>query len=175
MMGSATAGERWHARLRQTAQSLGQVVSPDDAALALRGLRTMGVRLERSSASALAIAEWLAMRPEVARVLCPMLPGAPGHEVWRRDFTGGCGLMSFVLANPDSAARARFIDALALFGIGYSWGGYESLVIPVDPAPIRTATRWPADEVAVRLSIGLEDASDLIADLDRAFTATDRA
>ncbi|MFA9201656.1 MAG: cystathionine beta-lyase [Cypionkella sp.] len=175
MMGSATAGERWHARLRQTAQSLGQVVSPDDAALALRGLRTMGVRLERGSASALAIAEWLATRPEVARVLCPMLPGAAGHELWRRDFAGGCGLMSFVLAGADAAARARFIDALALFGIGYSWGGYESLAIPVDPAPIRTATRWPDNKLAVRLSIGLEDAGDLIADLEQAFEAMDRA
>ena len=179
MMGSASAGERWHARLRQTAQSLGQVVSPDDAALALRGLRTMGVRIARSTASALAIAQWLERRPEVARVLCPMLPGAPGHEQWRRDFTGGCGLFSFVLAGRDDAARARFIDALELFGIGYSWGGYESLVIPVDPAPARSASAWPPagwhgeDRFAVRLSIGLEDPDDLVADIERAFAAMD--
>jgi cystathionine beta-lyase len=177
MMGSASAGEPWHSRLRQTAQGLGQVVSPDDAALALRGLRTMGVRLERSTASALALAQWLEGRPEVARVLCPMLPGSPGHELWVRDFTGGCGLLSFVLAGNDEAARARFIDALELFGIGFSWGGFESLVTPFDPAPIRSATSWPpprwnaADRLGVRLSIGLEHADDLIADLDRAFAA----
>jgi len=181
MMGSASAGERWHARLRQTAQSLGQVVSPDDAALALRGLRTMAVRIERSTASALAVARWLDGRPEVARVLCPMLPGAPGHELWRRDFTGGCGLLSFVLASRDEAARARMIDALTLFGIGYSWGGYESLVIPVDPAGIRSISSWPpadcdpGDRWGVRLSVGLEDAGDLIADLEQTFAAMDAA
>ena len=176
MMGSASAGKRWYARLRQTAQALGHVVSPDDAALAARGLRTMAVRLERSTASALEIARWLESRPEVAHVMCPMLPGAPGHDLWQRDFTGGCGLFSFVLKGRDSAARARFIDALALFGIGYSWGGYESLVVPFDPAPIRSETNWPPahwaddDIFGVRLSIGLEDPADLIADLDQAFT-----
>ena len=180
MMGSATAGKRWHARLRQTAQSLGQVVSPDDAALAARGLRTMGVRLERTTATALAVATWLDARPEVAHVLCPMLPGTPGHALWRRDFTGGCGLFSFVLKGRDAAARTRFIDALTLFGIGYSWGGFESLVVPFDPASIRSETAWPParwaedDRFGVRLSIGLEDPADLIADLDRAFTAMEQ-
>ncbi len=180
MMGSASAAEPWHARLRQTAQSLGQVVSPDDAALALRGLRTMGVRLDRSTTSALEIARWLASRPEVSRVLCPMLAGSPGHDLWQRDFTGGCGLLSFVLAGRDERARARFIDALDLFGIGYSWGGFESLVSPFDPAAIRSATRWPPegwraeDRIGVRLSIGLEDAADLIADLDQAFAAMEQ-
>ena len=120
---------------RSRAQTLGQVVSPDDAALALRGLRTLGVRLERETASALAIAEWLAGRPEVAHVLCPMLPGAPGHELWQRDFTGGCGLFSFVLAGGDAAARARFIDALELFGIGYSLGRLREPGDPVRPGP----------------------------------------
>jgi cystathionine beta-lyase len=177
MMGAASAGEPWHSRLRQTAQGLGQVVSPDDAALALRGLRTMGVRLERSTATALEVARWLEGRAEVARTLCPMLAGSPGHDIWRRDFTGGCGLLSFVLKGRDDAARARFIDALELFGIGFSWGGFESLVTPFDPAPIRSATRWPptnwddGDRLGVRLSIGLEDARDLIADLERAFEA----
>ena len=173
MMGSAAAGERWYAKLRRRAQGLGQVVSPDDASLALRGLRTMGVRLERETASALAIAEWLAARPEVAQVLCPMLPGSPGHDLWARDFTGGCGLFSFVLKGSTAAARDALIDALNLFGIGYSWGGFESLATPVDPAPIRAKGAWPlpgmdgADRFGVRLSIGLEDASDLIADLER--------
>ncbi len=175
MMGSASAGARWYARLRQTAQALGQVVSPDDAALAARGLRTMGVRLERSTASALELAHWLSARPEVAQVLCPMLPGAPGHDLWQRDFSGGCGLFSFVLKGTSEAARARFIDALSLFGIGYSWGGFESLVVPFDPAPIRSETIWPPagwnndDRLGVRLSVGLEDPADLIDDLSRAF------
>ena len=172
MMGACAAGEGWYAKLRAVSQQLGQVVSPDDAALALRGLRTMGVRLERESASALRIAQWLAARSEVAEVLCPMLAGAPGHDLWRRDFTGGCGLFSFVLAaGIDDAARRRLIDALELFGIGYSWGGFESLALPVDPARIRTATYWPKDRFLVRLSIGLEDPRDLIADLERGFAA----
>ncbi|WP_425334340.1 cystathionine beta-lyase [Pelagerythrobacter marensis] len=181
MMGSASGGERWYRRLRQTAQALGQVVSPDDAALALRGLRTMGLRLERASATALALAEWLAGRPEVAHVLCPMLPGAPGHELWRRDFTGGCGLFSFVFASDEAQIAERFVDRLSLFGIGFSWGGYESLALPVDPAAIRTATAWPpahwnpAHRRGVRLSVGLEDAADLIADMEQAFTDTRQA
>ncbi|HEX2792931.1 MAG TPA: cystathionine beta-lyase [Croceicoccus sp.] len=174
MMGAATGNERLYARLRRTAQQLGQVVSPDDAALALRGLRTLDVRLERESESALAIAAWLSARPEVAAVLCPMLPGAPGHDLWARDFTGGCGLFSFILKTNDPAARARFVDALTLFGIGYSWGGFESLVLPIDPAKDRSVCPWPpagvdpAATLGVRLSIGLEDTGDLIADLDQA-------
>ncbi len=177
MMGSVAAGEELYARLRAKSQSLGQVVSPDDAALALRGLRTLAVRLERESASALALAQWLAGREEVAHVLCPMLPGAPGHGLWRRDFTGGCGLFSFVLKGRSLADRARFIDALELFGIGYSWGGFESLVIPFDPARARSATAWPPthwnprDKLGIRLSIGLEDVDDLRADLEQAFAA----
>jgi cysteine-S-conjugate beta-lyase len=177
MMGSLAAGEALYSKLRLKSQALGQVVSPDDASLALRGLRTLGVRLERETASALTIAEWLAGRPEVAHVLCPMLPGAPGHALWQRDFTGGCGLFSVVLKGGDAAGRARFIDALKLFGIGYSWGGYESLVIPFDPARARSATAWPPagwnpeDKLGVRLSIGLEDPGDLMRDLERGFAA----
>ncbi len=177
MMGSASAGERWYRRLRITAQQLGHVVSPDDAALALRGLRTMKLRLDQESASALAIAEWLAARDEVAHVLCPMLPGASGHELWQRDFAGGCGLLSFVIAGRDDAARCRLIDTLDLFGIGYSWGGYESLALPFDVEPVRSCMDWPKagwgleDRQAVRLSIGLEDPADLIADLECGFAA----
>jgi cystathionine beta-lyase len=179
MMGSASAGAELYKRLRLRAQNLGHVVSPDDAALALRGLRTLSLRLEREAASALAIAEWLVTQPQVARVLCPMLPGAPGHELWRRDFTGGCGLFSFVLRGGDKARRDRLIDALSLFGIGYSWGGFESLAVPVDPAPLRSVMTWPpagcdpADRFGVRLSIGLEDPQDLIADIARALAAMD--
>ncbi|MBA3054349.1 MAG: cystathionine beta-lyase [Sphingomonadales bacterium] len=177
MMGSATAGPAWYPKLRRGAQLLGQVVSPDDASLALRGLRSMAVRLARETESALRIAEWFAGRPEVARVLCPMLPGSPGHDLWRRDFTGGCGLFSVVLNGRDAAARNALIDALALFGIGYSWGGFESLVTPLDPAGSRSATSWPlpqmdaADRFGIRLSIGLEDPADLIADLARGLAA----
>ena len=172
MMGSCTASAEWYPKLRETAQLLGQVVSPDDAALALRGLRTMGLRLERGTSSALIIADWLKSREEVADVLCPILSGAPGYDLWRRDFTGGCGLFSFTFVdNIDDAARCRFIDALELFGIGYSWGGFESLALPADPAHIRTATRWPRERFLVRLSIGLEDPHDLIRDLERGFAA----
>ncbi len=177
MMGAASAGERWYRRLRRTAQQLGHVVSPDDASLALRGLRTMGVRLERETASALQIAEWISQREEVAHVLCPMLPGAPGHNIWARDFKGGCGLFSFVLKGRDDAARSRFVDALGLFGIGYSWGGFESLVLPFDVDPVRSRMAWPKrewgveDKLGIRLSIGLENVGDLIADLEQAFAA----
>lgn len=177
MMGSASAGERWYRALRLTSQQLGQVVAPDDASLALRGLRTMGVRLERSTASALQIAQWLKTRPEVAHVLCPMLPGDTGYELWSRDFTGGCGLFSIVLKGADEIARARLVDTLELFGIGYSWGGFESLALPFDPAAIRTSSEWPRtgwdpqDRLGVRLSIGLEDPQDLIEDLERGLAA----
>ena len=181
MMGSAAAGPELYRKLRLKAQALGQVVAPDDAALALRGLRTMGVRLEKATATAMEVAGFLSHRPEIAHVLCPMLPGAPGHELWSRDFTGGCGLFSFVLKGRDEAARARFIDALELFGIGYSWGGFESLVIPFDAGRVRTASKWPpkdwrdADRLGVRLSLGLEDAADLIADIGQALAAMDAA
>ena len=180
MLGAATAGERWYRALRQTSQQLGQVVSPDDAALALRGLRTMGLRLQHETASALAIARWLKDRSEIAHVLCPMLPGAPGNALWSRDFTGGCGLFSFVLKGRDDAARCRLVDALELFGIGYSWGGFESLALPFDVEPVRDVMNWPkpeweaGDRFAIRLSIGLEDTDDLIADLDQALTAMDQ-
>ena len=113
-------------------------------------------------------------QPPVKSRLHSWWPGAPGHDVWKRDFTGGCGLFSFVFKGGDAARRNRFIDALELFGIGYSWGGYESLAVPVDPAPIRAVRPWPfrgmdeADRFGVRLSIGLEEPADLIADLERA-------
>ncbi|RKF21242.1 cystathionine beta-lyase [Altericroceibacterium spongiae] len=175
MMGSVAAGEELYNRVRLKSQALGIVVSPDDAALALRGLRSMHVRLKQSTATALKLAEWLNTRPEVARVMCPMLPGAPGHDLWARDFTGGCGLFSFLLRDCDVQAQSRFIDALELFGIGYSWGGYESLATPFEPSRARSATAWPpegisqSDRYGIRLAIGLEDADDLLADLAQAF------
>jgi len=177
MLGSATAGARHWPALRRTAQQLGQVVSPDDAWLALRGLRTLDVRLKQHERAALKVARWLAEQPEVARVLHPALPGCQGHSVWERDFRGATGLFSFVPRGGSEAARAALIDALTLFGIGYSWGGFESLAIPVDPATCRSATGWPyadmdpADRWAVRLHIGLEDPDDLIADLAKGLAA----
>ena len=176
MMGSASAGERWYKALRRTSQQLGQVVSPDDAALASRGLRTMQVRLEQSTRSALQIARWLSQREEVEEVLCPLLPGARGHSLWKRDFTGGCGLFSFVLKSDNPEASGRLADALQLFGIGYSWGGFESLVLPIYPDSHRSVMKASANagvKPAVRLSIGLEDPEDLIADLRQAFGKLD--
>lgn len=175
MLGSVTTNARYYPRLRQTAQALGHVVSPDDAWLALRGLRTLDVRLRQHQASALRVASWLADQPQVARVLHPALPSCPGHAIWQRDFSGSSGLFSFVLQGGNEAARAALIDSLALFGIGYSWGGFESLAIPVDPQRCRSVTSWPptADDNAlvVRLHIGLEDPADLIADLAKGLAA----
>lgn len=166
MLGSVTAAEGQYQRLRATTYQLGQTASPDDAWLGARGLRTMAVRLDQHGRSALKIAEWLKGRPEVARVLHPALPDCPGHEAFVRDFRGASGLFSFVLNGGSEAARAALIDGLKHFGIGYSWGGFESLAIPVDPQRYRTATRWESEGPLVRLQIGLEDADDLIVDLE---------
>ncbi len=165
MAGSVTANAAHFPALRNTSQQLGQVMSPDDAWLAARGLRTLDVRMERHQASALKIAHWLAEQPEVARVLHPALPGCPGHEHWKRDFKGASGLFSFILNGGNEASRAALIDGLAHFGIGYSWGGYESLALPVDPEKYRSVTKWEAEGPVVRLQIGLEDVDDLIEDL----------
>lgn len=169
MMGAATTHEKYWTRLRRTAQQLGQVVSPDDAYLAARGLRTLEVRLKQHEQSALTVAHWLKDRPEVGRVLHPALPDCPGHDIWKRDFKGSSGLFSFELSQGDEKSRAVFIDALTLFGIGYSWGGFESLALPVDPGKYRTATDWAMAGALVRLHIGLEDPDDLVADLAKAF------
>ena len=177
MLGSVTATAEFYPRLRKRSLLMGQQASPDDCALALRGLRTMGVRLERSTASALSIGTWLQSRSEIAAVLCPMLPGSPGYALWQRDFTGGCGLLTVVMAGGDAAARDRLVDALKLFGIGYSWGGFESLALGVHPERDRAVTPWPpagsdpANRFAVRLWIGLEDPADLKADLARGLAA----
>ena len=165
MAGSVTATPDWYPELRRTAQALGQYLSPDDAYLAARGLRTFDIRMERHQASALKIAHWLAAQPEVARVLHPALPTCPGHALWQRDFKGSSGLFSFVLKGGSDAARAALIDGLDHFGIGYSWGGFESLALPVDPQSYRSSTQWEAEGPVVRLQIGIEDADDLIADL----------
>ena len=166
MMGSVTANVDWFGKVRQTAYLFGQMVSPDDAWLASRGLRTLGVRLGQHRDGALAVARWLKDQPGVARVLHPALPDCPGHAHWARDFSGSTGLFTFILDGGDDVARAALIDGLVHFGIGYSWGGFESLALPIDPARYRSATRWQAAGPAVRLHIGLEDPADLIADLD---------
>jgi len=171
MMGSLTATKALWPRLRHGAYQLGLSVSPDDCALMLRGLRTLDVRLARHGENGLAIANWLAGRSEVGRVLHPALPGDSGHAIWARDFTGASGLFGFTLKGSDDAGRTRFIDALSAFGIGFSWGGYESLVVPSNPAEIRTAVEWTDRDPLVRLSVGLEDPADLIADLERGFAA----
>lgn len=167
MIGSVTTHKALWPKLRQTAQQLGQIVSPDDAYLANRGLRTLAVRMKAHEASALKIARWLEERPEVERVFHPALPSCPGHDVWKRDFTGSAGLFSFVLRGSSSRAAA-FVDALELFGIGYSWGGFESLALPVHPETCRSVVPWDKDRTLVRLQIGLEDVDDLIADIESA-------
>jgi cystathionine beta-lyase len=164
MLGSVTVTEAYAERLERTRRVLGQSAGPDDAWLALRGLRTLSVRLARHQESGLRIANWLKAQPQVARVLHPALPDCPGHENWARDFTGATGLFSIVLNGGDDAARTRLIEGLELFGLGYSWGGYESLALPADP--VRTASRLDFEGPLVRLHIGLEDADDLIADLE---------
>ena len=175
MLGSVTANAHWYPKLERTSWDLGQSVSPDDAWLCARGLRTMGVRLRRHEASALRIAGWLKEQPQVAAVLHPAFADCPGHEIWARDFKGSSGLFSFVLKGGDDHGRVRFIEALDLFGLGYSWGGYESLVVPADPERLRSATRWAAEGPLVRLQIGLEDADDLIEDLASALAGYGRA
>lgn len=161
----------WEA-LRMTATGLGQYASPDDCWLALRGARTLAVRLERQMASGLEVAAWLQDQPEVLRVLHPGLPGAPGHDLWRRDFTGACSLFAVVF-HPEFSVEAShlFVDQLRLFGIGASWGGYESLVLPTSGFVTRTATSADLGGAVVRLHIGLEDPADLIADLAQALRA----
>jgi cystathionine beta-lyase len=170
LIGSATTREEphWH-RVRDAALVLGQYASPDDCWLTLRGLRTMAVRLERQMASGLAVASWFDGRPEVSLVLHPALPGAPGHDLWKRDFTGACGLFGVVFA-PDISVEAthRFVDSLTLFGIGASWGGYESLALPTTGFVTRTASERAFGGAMVRFHVGLEDVDDLLADLTQA-------
>lgn len=175
MIGAATTHKKYWTKLRRTAQQLGQVVSPDDAYLTARGLRTLEVRLKQHEASALKIAHWLKGRSEVGVVLHPALSECPGHAIWKRDFLGSSGLFSFELGDGTEETRAAFIDALSMFGIGYSWGGYESLALPVDPSKYRTATDWTLSGQLVRLNIGLEDTDDLIADLAFGFEAYNKA
>jgi cystathionine beta-lyase len=171
MLGTVSANATSWKRLRETVETMGLCVGPDDMYLGLRGVRTMGVRLAQHYASGLKVAHWLASRSEVARVLHPALETDPGHALWRRDYTGACGLFSVVLKPAPVRAAHAFLDALTLFGIGASWGGFESLAIPFDCTEMRSATAWAPGGPTVRLHIGLEDVDDLIEDLERGFAA----
>jgi len=169
MMGIVTATQEAWPRLRATTHELGQSAGPDDVYLAQRGLRTLAVRLKQHWESGVRLAEWVARQPEVQRVLHPALPGDPGHALWTRDFRGACGLFGIVLKPVKHEAFAAMIDGLELYGIGASWGGYESLVVPFAPAKLRTATQWPDPGPCFRIHAGLEHIDDLIADLDAGF------
>jgi cystathionine beta-lyase len=171
MLGTVSANTATWTRLRATVEAMGLCVGPDDMYLGLRGLRTMGVRLAQHYASGMKVARWLAGRPEVAHVLHPALESHPGHAIWRRDYSGACGLFSIVLKPVPQSAVHAFLNALTLFGIGASWGGFESLAIPFDCTALRTATAWAPGGPAVRFHIGLEDVDDLIGDLERGFAA----
>lgn len=169
MLGSVTVTEPLAERLDKAWNELGLCAGPDDVYLGLRGIRTLGVRLARHMESALKIAAWLRGREEIAAVLHPGLPGAPGHDLWKRDFKGASGLFSIVFKPCRDEAFSAFVDGLDHFGIGYSWGGFESLAVPFNPASYRTATRWDHQGPALRLHIGLEDPNDLLADLEAGF------
>ena len=169
LLGLTSANERWAKRLRDTFDACAPCAGPEDMFLGLRGLRTMALRLKEHERQALDMAQWLASRPEVARVLHPGLPGDPGHAIWRRDFKGSSGLFGVILQPASEAAVAAMLDGLELFGMGYSWGGFESLVIPFDAASYRTVTKWEPEGPALRFHIGLEDLEDLKADLDAGF------
>ena len=165
MMGSVTTTKRWFGKLKTNSYLLGYCVGPDDAYLALRGLRTLKLRLDQQGASALAVAKWLQSHPAVGRVMHPALVDDPGYALFKRDFLGSSGLFAFTLKHGQRAHTAALIDHLAHFGIGFSWGGYESLILPVELDGIRTATSADSSGQIIRLSIGLEDPADLIADL----------
>jgi cysteine-S-conjugate beta-lyase len=165
LVGIIDCNEATYPRLHRLWTDMGVALSSDDAFLALRGLRTLAVRLERHTRSALTIAQWLSQRPEVAEVIFPALPGSRGHELWKRDFTGACGLFGVVLKPVEKARIAAMLDGMRLFRMGWSWGGFESLIIPANVARAKRTLRWNAAGPYLRLHVGLESAEDLIDDL----------
>jgi cystathionine beta-lyase len=168
MMGMVVTNERYWDAVRQTVNDYGYGVSPDDCYLVMRGVRTMGVRLRQQMENALRVASWLASSPHVARVNYPALETDPGHTLWKRDFRGAASLFAVELKPASESALTRFVNSLELFGIGSSWGGYESLINVVRASAHRTRTEWKPEGPVVRLHIGLESPADLISDLDRA-------
>ncbi len=175
MLGSITCNADTHEQVFASSQSFGACSGPDDVYLALRGLRTMGVRMPRHHESGLKIARWLQERPEVIRVMHPGLPQDPSHDLWKRDFTGASGLFGFVIESANPIKAAAMMDGLKYFGMGSSWGGFESLLIPASPEKNRTATSWNPGGFTMRMHVGLEDADDLITDLDAGFDRYNKA
>ena len=169
LIGLTSANARHFPAVRRTFDHFAMCAGPEDIFLALRGLRTMALRLREHGRQGLEMARWLQARPEVLRVLHPGLPEDPGHAIWKRDFSGASGLFGVVLKPVPEAAVAAMLDGLELFGMGFSWGGFESLVIPFDCTPYRTATRWAPGGPTLRFHIGLEDVEDLKRDLDAGF------
>jgi cystathionine beta-lyase len=170
LLGLILANEATFPALHRLWTDMGVTASPDDCFLALRGLRTLPLRLTRHVASAMTIAKWLKSRPEVREVIYPALPGSRGHELWQRDFIGASGLFAVVLEPVAKMHIDAMLDNMRLFGMGWSWGGFESLMIPVYPERIQTATKWDAGGPCLRLAVGLEEPDDLIADLAEGFT-----
>ena len=175
MFGTISANAKAWPMISESIRLLGVCAGPDDVFLAIRGLRTLAVRLAHHHRSGLEMARWLEARPEVARVLHPALESHPGHSIWKRDFTGASGLFSVVLKPAPQAALDALLDSLELFGMGYSWGGFESLIIPFDCSQYRTATEWAPGGPTVRLHIGLENVEDLKADLISGFKTFNEA
>jgi cystathionine beta-lyase len=168
MLGTISMPERLFEKVKSSVAMLGYAAAPDDCYLGLRGLRTLSTRLARHQETALKLARWLDARPEVDVVLHPALPSCPGHDVWKRDFTGSSGLFGLILKDGYSDdAVAALLDGLELYAMGYSWGGFESLIIPGNLSGARTATPWPHKGQVLRIHAGLEDADDLIADLEK--------
>jgi|KBSSwiStaDraftv2_1062776.scaffolds.fasta_scaffold129516_2 cystathionine beta-lyase len=169
LLGAIVANADTFPALHRLWTDMGVTPSSDDCFLGLRGLRTLGVRMQRHEASAREIATWLVARPEVREVLYPALPGDRGHALWKRDFRGASGLFGVVLQPVDGAAIGRMLDGMRIFGMGWSWGGFESLLIPTWPERARTVTRWSPGGPSLRVHVGLEDPQDLIEDLDAGF------
>ncbi len=175
MLGTATSTEKYWPQLRDNSYLMGQCTSPDDLYLALRGIRTLGVRLKQHQQSSLKIATWLSKREEVETILHPNFESCPGHDFFKRDFTGANGLFSFVLNKGNAASVNALLDDMEHFKMGYSWGGFESLILAVNNvSALRTVTTWPYSTPLIRLHIGLENVDDLIDDLERAFKRFNR-
>lgn len=175
VMGLITCKKEFYARILRCFRHLGACIGPDDVYMAQRGLRTLHVRLKHQEQAALELAKWLKTRPEVVKVLHPAFPECPGHEFWKRDFSGSSGLFTILLNPYSHKALAALLDGMEHFGMGYSWGGYESLMIPIKPGSIRTARKWTHDGLALRINVGLENIEDLRKDLEDGFTRLNAA